>query len=613
MTQQPANDHSVTEYRLQHQDTMIAFFRLAGKYVLIGVPPLVLSWLVYRHTVNVPWFDDIESFPGFLLEYLKATTWSDRLYILTKHNNEHRIVPAKFLTLITYLATGNLNMRLLIFGGLFCLIGTWALFLYVFVKNRVPLHFAIPLSLLIFQPQFYLTTFWAITGLQHQPVIFFSFLSLYFLVDRTHRYRLIPALLLALIATFTNGNGMFIWFAGLGVLILQGRSTAALIWLLTAIAGMAAYFAGLTTQGNESGLTYAFAHPINTVLAFFTFIGGLLDFMPYAPLKTRVVLPIIAGFFIVVWILFWFSTLLLRIRPDKDGPAFNWRTLRAWLPTISDAEMFWVGCMLYLFTTAVIIAVFRLRFGFNVMIISNYKIYPTLFLTLAYCMYVFSPFRIRAGQYRVFTLFVAVCSGISLLSYWHYTPLIIERRKVLLAQAINQKYNDFGLGASPGTPFAQYAADIMHQAIRKNIYAYPQDSFSARLDSALVIAAGRNRSQTPIPVEMTTNSEFFLVDNQTMEFPTALDWSRGTAHFLRVYSPKLNLLFKADPNLKSGLNIFRVHAVGFNVAIPRSALFGEDSCTVELVTLTDQTFKTYPIRQKIKPDVQRPNALSLSN
>ncbi|GAA4416950.1 hypothetical protein GCM10023187_48920 [Nibrella viscosa] len=576
--------------------------RLVWVYALIGIPPLVLIWLGYRYTVNVPWYDDVESFTGFLLEYLNASTWTDKLSVVLRPVNEYRIVFARLLTLLTYLATGTLDFRILIAGGLLCLIGTWALFVWVFVRNRVPLLYLIPLSLLIFQPQFYLTTFWAITGLQHQPVVFFCFLSLYLLAGRNLRYNLMPALLLAIVATFTNGNGMFIWFAGLGILLLQVRFSAAIAWILTGILSMAAYFTGFTTQGNESGPIYAYSHPLETLLAFFTFIGGLFDFMPYSPLRPRVVLPIIAGFFITTWLLFWFSSLLLR--PANTPLVLNWRIVRERLSLINTTEMFLVGCMLYLLTTAVIIAVFRLRFGFPVMLISNYKIYPTLFLVLAYSMYVFSPLRRKARPGRQMAIILGASGLISVLSYWQYTPLVIERRKIILSMMVNQVHNGFGLSTLPGTPFAGFVAGIMDQSVARKLYTYPQDSFTTQLSSALAQPTARQQ----IPVEISYDPEYFVVKNDTVSFPKAVAWSRDAGLFVRVYSPSLNLLFKAEPNPNLGLAGFSWYERGFGVGIPRPMLFGADSCSVQLVRVNDGIMTTYQATQKIKPDTAIPGA-----
>ncbi|GAA4458521.1 hypothetical protein GCM10023189_30940 [Nibrella saemangeumensis] len=571
--------------------------RPALVYLLLGLPPVVLGWLVYRYAVNVPWFDDVEAFPGFLLKYLQASSGLGRVAELLRPNNEHRIVTGKLIALVSYHTTGMLNMRLLIFGGFAFLLGTWALLLYVFKRNRIPLAYAIPVSFLLFQPQFYLTTFWSITGLQHQPVVFLGFLSLYLLTNRGHRatMSLLGAIALAVLTTFTNGNGMFIWFAGLGVVLLQGRFSVAIAWLLSAMLTVSLYFSGFTTQGNEAGIAYTFEHPVRTLLSFFSFIGGLFDFLPTHESTTlRIVLPVLAGFGLVVWMLFWFSMLLLR--PGANEPyGAGWSLIWTRLQAISRAEMFLVGCLLYLLTNAVIVALLRSRFGYDVILVSNYKLYPTLFLVLAYCLYVFSPYRQPVPGRRYQGLILLVGGLVSVLSYWLYTPLVIERRKTLLTQAVNQRYNGYGLGATPGSLFATFLAGTMNQLTSQKLYTYPHDPFMAHLDSMVAQPSFEGLELNRIPLFVRYEPDYIVVENQTVQLPT--HWSREAAVMLRVYSPSYNVLFKADANL----NWLNRQQPGFNMAIPRVLLPGADSGRVDVAAIAGQNLRWFQTGVRLGP------------
>src|SRR5690606_34690952 len=102
---------------------------------------------------------------------------------------------------------------------------------------------------------------------------------------------------------------------------------------------------------------------------------------------------------------------------------------------------FLLGIMIFLLANAFVIGLLRPRFGFFVMIVSNYKLYPALFLVVAYLTMISTTRQVWQNRvFRFVTIMGVLIWGISIVTY---LPGIAERKKYLLSNAYNQEFNGF--------------------------------------------------------------------------------------------------------------------------------------------------------------------------
>ena len=453
---------------------------------LVALPVLCFVAFVFTYAINVPWLDDIDSYLGFMLAYLDAPTLAEKIHTIFVPNNEHRIVTAKLITLALYYLTGEVNFRWLILVALLFLLGIFGLFFRVFQSMRLPLLAFVPVGFVLFQPQYYLTSVSAITSLQHHVVILFTFTAAYLLAGNTQN-RFVAALVLQVMGSLSMSNGLFGWVAGAAILALQRQWLRLAGWLGLGIGTILFYFHDFPDgQGNESSLPYFLANPHIIFLAFFTFIGGLFDFFSKTGIVWRSVLPTLAGFILlpmVIYLLWQMNSPLLGRRIGQyasSNPATNLRVKRRY---------FFTGCYVFLGINALIIAFLRPRFGYEVMLVSNYMQYAALLVVILYLNILSEQAPYSAGTNRATTqwTYVGLLVGGLVWVNWYVVglPTVASRKHRILTDTFNQKHYKTGLGPSWGTPFLDLADRELTQSTSRGIYHYP-DAYYTPLESALL-------------------------------------------------------------------------------------------------------------------------------
>jgi hypothetical protein len=456
--------------------------------VLIAVPIICYVVLVLTYAVNVPWVDDMDAFLSFILGYSDATTLTEKIDWLLRPNNEHRILMAKLTTLLMRALTGEVNFRWLIFVAFGFLMGTFALFYRVFRSMNLSLLAFLPVCFIFWQPQYYLTSLWALTGLQHSVVIFLILLSIY-LLSGPGRYRFMGALGVQMLASLSMSNGLFGWVAGAVVLVLAQQWKRLGLWIGIGTATIIFYFHDFqNAQGNDSSVTFFLQSPHIVIAAFFTFVGALLDFVPVNDIVRRSILPTLFGLVLVPTVL-WF---LWRM----NWPL--WSRHRSADMTRQRRRYFFTGSYAFLFINAFIVAFLRPRFGYEVMLVSNYMIYPALLTSLIY-LNGLSELGTQSTLNRWMRTGLAVSVVVWVVSYGLHWPQVAQRRHMLLTFAYNQKHNDIGLGPQWGSAFATMVRRVMRGAVSRGMYHYP-DGYFTPYEAALSPSA-----LTPVAVDSTLN------------------------------------------------------------------------------------------------------------
>ncbi|TLV03266.1 hypothetical protein [Dyadobacter luticola] len=168
---------------------------------------ILTFWLsAFQFSYNFPYYDDFQNIVQFIYNYVRAENFGTQLALLFEQNFEHRVIFAKFLTLLQFRITGSINIQWLIFLGNLSILGILALFFPYFSRKQLSLIALFAITCLLFQMQHYEDTIsWATCSLQHAPCVFFSLWSFHLALNRRN---LFASAALALLALFTSANGL---------------------------------------------------------------------------------------------------------------------------------------------------------------------------------------------------------------------------------------------------------------------------------------------------------------------------------------------------------------------------------------------------------------------
>ncbi len=453
--------------------------------VLVLLPIALFYATAVLYSLDIPWYDDIENIPYFLLNWLNADTLSGKLSALFRPNNEHRVVGARLVVLVQKTLMGELNFRVLAFIGNLSVLGIFGLLVRNFRKTETRILWLLPAALLIFNLQFYVMTFMTIMTLQYQLVIFLSFLAFHFLAKDSKAYFWL-AIGVAWLDTFSMGNGMMVWPSGVVLLFFQGRWKDLGIWTLLGAGAIFFYFYGYDfVQGNDKGFAYILANPVRVLAGLLAMVGGIFDILPTLSFLKRMLIPTAMGALLLGFALYWLGIIFSqsgywqnRLSP-RVSRLFS---SRLFIPTKNtSADAFWLAALTYLFISMALVVFFRTRFDYELVLWSTYKIYPGTFAAIGYLLLIsLSPHKIQKPIFGIALLGSLLAWG---TSYYHYVPEVARIPKVRQAFAFNQRHNGLGLGASKGTAFEPMIVSTLQGTQEKGVYQLPSPLVHRREES----------------------------------------------------------------------------------------------------------------------------------
>ncbi len=546
-------------------------------FVLSILPVVVYALMIDIYATNIPWFDDIEVFPEFILKYNQLSNWMDKFELIFRPNNEHRVVFAKVITLFDYYINDNLNLRRLQIYCNLSMLGFVIIFWKIVKSYHFSISYFIPIPFLLLHPQYYLLSLWTITGFQSICVLFIGFWGMYCLAKNSLKWYLF-AIILILVASFTMSNGMFFWIAGLLVLVLQGHLKRIIGWILLAGLVIKLYFYHFDTSANSTGFTYFFLHPYESFYGFFVHLGGHLDFFNSFPIQKRTILPFVAGLSLFVFGLLCFFGILLFSKTKVFGISFNFHN--KYLCKIfanfnrSPLHLAVFGVWIFLIINAIVIALLRTRFGMEVLIIGNYRIYPVFLGVISYLMLIIG-WQISKRKLFYLTVLSIIFWG---CSYLKFLPEAHERSKDLLVRAYNQEYNSIGLGPYEGSDYQKIVKNIFSELTTQGIYKYPESIFR---NHSLSIT-----EKTKLPVSITKE---LLFENKTL--PASVKKNDGA--YLVLKSNKHQYIIYEKRRLHNFLK------TGFSIQLPPKYVT-PDNYSVRVLWVKNGIFKIFDTNQSIK-------------
>jgi len=193
------------------------------------LPIIIYFYAVFKHTVNIPKWDDYGAILNFLTNASDANIF-EKLKLITGFHNEHRIFFVRLSSWLEYTFFGTVNFQHLAIWGSLGLIGV--LFIIYKFQSKIEgnLWYFLPVPFLLFQLQYLELSLWSMASIQIIFTLLFAFTSLYLLSKEQGTKYFIAAVFFALLAAFNSGNGIVVFVAGAPILFYRPNA-GKLIWI----------------------------------------------------------------------------------------------------------------------------------------------------------------------------------------------------------------------------------------------------------------------------------------------------------------------------------------------------------------------------------------------
>ncbi|WP_375443998.1 hypothetical protein [uncultured Fibrella sp.] len=330
-----------------------------------AIPVLYYVGTVLWYAYDFPYMDDYPVVVDFLNRLPGAGTFSEKAALLLEQNNFHRLVLAKLIAWLHVALTGSVDFRVMQYVGLLALLGTsWLLYRSAESPASVvkPAHYRftteagasvlqLPVFFLLFQFQGWNIAFWSIVAASNVTAPALALLAFYLANRRREGW----AIVVALVALFTNGNGILVLPLLVVCWLLQQRWRWALGTLLITIPALLYYFHDYQNPAGPSLMQLFSPAKLPHLLALDTaFLGAIV----YHPAVAW--LPIVLGSVTVIW-----ATYLVWIRYDRINPT-----------------LFWL--LIFLHLTGLMLAVNRIQNDTSIVFASRYRNITALHMAATY-------------------------------------------------------------------------------------------------------------------------------------------------------------------------------------------------------------------------------------
>jgi len=251
-------------------------------YFFISFIPILFFFLIQnKFIVNAPYSDDWNAINGLVIRYFSAgDSFFDKLSLIIGQNNEHREGYLSIIAILQFWIFGNINYKLFDLLGSISILGVFFIFYGYILKFNKPRWIIVPIAFILFNFLYYQNSFWAICALQNNTILFFVLITFYFLIDRNSILKFIFAILFAILATFTSGNGTLVFIAAIP--LFKGSHPKFIsIWLLTFLFIVILYYKGYVHPLQRANLldNALLFWPITK--SFFVYLGSSLSIFSF--------------------------------------------------------------------------------------------------------------------------------------------------------------------------------------------------------------------------------------------------------------------------------------------------------------------------------------------
>jgi hypothetical protein len=401
--------------------------------LLFCILPLVIYILVFKAialNINYVAFDDIlilGIIPGF-----EDASWPDRWRRLTELFPEHRLVFSRSVILLLHSLFGKINMIWPMIVANLCWGACAWVFYKIFKRLQLSLWYFVPVMWLWFNIQSFENIFWGVSSLCNYGVLLFVLSSVYFASHRPKQHYI--AILFAVLATFTYGNGLMV-FPVIGLIAwLMGRKKDFIITVVVTAVIAVIYFIDFTPI--TQNLNFSDPKQVKEgFLGYFGFIGSIATISAYDDTAFVLTTAVVTGFIFVFAVLFLFR---------KQGIAL-WNA--AWGKRVytNAGSLFALGIFAFVAITTLALVYKRIPTDtFEGMFKGRYRMYSTLWcvaLYLGVLSLTSRPLlRIAATALVPLTIFL------NLIILDSNFVLAVNNRRSAIIQEFNARYNADWLG-----------------------------------------------------------------------------------------------------------------------------------------------------------------------
>lgn len=473
--------------------------------VLCFIPPLIY-FLVFKTValnINYVAFDDIlilGVIPGFgdapLLE-----KW-ERLVELFP---EHRLVFSRSVILFLHSTFGRLDLVWAMVIANLCWAGCAVVFYKAFQKLHLSLWYFVPVMWLWFSIQSFENIFWGVSSLCNFGVLLFVITAFYLAVY--HPSRLIYALPVAILATFTYGNGLMSFPIVALVMLLSGQRKSFVITIVVMALVAFIYFIDFTpiTQNLD------FKNPDEVkegVLGFLGFIGSIATLDAYTAKPTLLMTAVVIGAVMIISFIFLFRKQLLNL----------WNAAWTNKPFTNKGALFALALALFIMITSLALSYKRIPTDhFEGMFKGRYRMYSVLACISLYFAFLSLSRSIVVKKSLVFSLAISVLLNLTIL-HSNFADTVNNRRSAI-CQEFNARYNADWLGTK------MFSMDRNHLEMIRSYYDSEDPLAEGWKPDHYAIAPQFEGNNSPDL--LTDRNEYLQIGYSEANFPTEKDYSDG--------------------------------------------------------------------------------------
>lgn len=475
--------------------------------------------LLAANAENVPQWDDFPSILAFAGDWHTAAGATAKWALLHEQYFSHRIILTKLLTLGVMQVTGQVNFVVLQALG-------WTGWVFVFglLARQLPAGrragwAALPLSLLLMQPQGYSNHLIAMQAVQNIGIILWAFGALALLQAASLPARAVSLVLIAS-APLVSANGLMVLPAAILALVFVGAPRRLIPVVLAGAAGWAAFFAGYASTAKPLALGEVAAN------------AAAMAGSPAAVLTFGTREALVAGTFILAAA----GSMLVRRASWRTAPVAT-----AWL------------CFLVL--SILMAARGRVGWGTDYMLQDRYRLYGLLIVGLLYVS--FAP--ALEGRWPGWSL-AAVSAAAGLFCFVSYVsswPVAAADLAWARASACNRQLG--GWVPSTGDDYWKYAVAQLQRAETLGYYRLPR-----LLPEGAVAELRARPAAGPVrPMPARPNADVF--GRSLLPDPA---WGRPDFAVLAGAEPVVLPVHRHRASLRSALRHATVFGTDYSIPLP---------------------------------------------
>jgi hypothetical protein len=462
------------------------------------IPVIVYFRVLDFYAVNIPKWDD-HALKMFLLEYISASTFSEKLAALVKQHNEHRIALTRLIAWIDYSVVGKLNYRHLMLAGNILLLGVPLVWWKVLAQNKKPFYVLLPLPFLWLTLAHWENMYWGMASIQNFGVVTLAVTSIYFL-SRPSLAPFFLSIVAFIAAIATSGNGLILLPIGSALVFIIKDRKKQILWHLLCIPIAVLYFTNFSSPPYTPESKASIAELAKGYMAF------LGSFAEAFPVGNHFGITIVMGcilFLVAISIAIASFLRLLRNRyPNKNE---------------KSVDIFCLGVLVFILGTGAIVVFGRAGFGLEGLITSRYKIYSLLLVMTVY-LYIVIPIRGSFLSPYVSGI-VLLCISYNIFAYHYHLLDAYNLRRYLTTSNFNSNYIDRSLKPALDSSLAA-------SLVEKPLFFY--NSWLPLLPVAsLQSFAGQTRGLTQLfeqtTIEADSSTKSIRIQNTTYDSQRLLD------------------------------------------------------------------------------------------